>query len=210
MYDTERKLLFVHIAKTGGSSVVYYYTRGVFPELKDEISEDYIYQNFVKQNFLYDPRAPKVENGEPLYELGPHCHLYEYEEFLNIDEYYKFSIMREPANYCFSNFHEWPQAFKNKNYTDFILSEEFKEKTDPQLIHFNDKSGTYKMDKLFKFERFNEVFEFISTRLNDWNIPYCKSNYRPYTKKALSENPQDIKDIVNKHFQDDYEHWKTL
>ena len=60
MYDPKRKLLFVHVAKSGGSSVVYYYTRGVFPELKTEESEHVIYQNYVKQNFLVDPFAPMV------------------------------------------------------------------------------------------------------------------------------------------------------
>tara|TARA_R110000737_G_scaffold349589_2_gene386163 strand:+ start:195 stop:824 length:630 start_codon:yes stop_codon:yes gene_type:complete len=209
MYDPKRKLLFVHVAKSGGSSVVYYYTRGVFPELKTEESEHVIYQNYVKQNFLVDPFAPIKPNGKPLHELGPHAWITQYEKFLNLDEYFKFSIIREPANYCFSNFYEFPEAFKSKNYTEYILSGEFKEKTDSQHAHFIDSKGKIRIDKFFKFEKFNEVFDFISEFLGDTDIPKGNSNNKPYGK-LLNENTQEIKDIVNNHFKQDYEFWNTL
>lgn len=194
MYDPKQKVLFVHIAKTGGSSVSNYYG-----ECRANIKSSTTVQFW--EEYLNYHLYKNIEND-------PHIWIRGYETFLNLDDYFKFTIFRDPAEYVQSSFYEWPHAYNSKNFDEFILSEEFIDIIDKQYDHIIDSEGKERIDKFFKFEKLYQVFIFISHRIFNQlphQIPHLQRTNR-LPEKLTSE----VKQKIYKEFSQDYEYWKSL
>ena len=69
MYDPDKKILFVHIAKTGGSSISHYYAQSKFPDAPK--NADILHPKFIRKYLMIN-------------QPHPHCGIKEYEKINNL------------------------------------------------------------------------------------------------------------------------------
>jgi hypothetical protein len=169
-YCHNREFIFIHIPKTGGTSIEYKLNLGHIEngfEIKDNIAYQHSDCNYYKSLF-----------GE--------------EKF---NKYLKFTIVRNPytriisdffylplenvgfkGNQTFDDFLEYIEVvIKNNNFNENLYSNHFK----PQYMYICDNNYSIKVDKLFYFEKYHEIDEFLLKNfdITDQNI-YLKGNYK--------------------------------
>ena len=176
--DKKLGLIFIHIPKTGGTSIEYAF-------------------NFYNDN----NKATGIKNGKAM----QHFTWQEYEKFflslnrqLPYNNYFKFSIVRNPYDRLISEYY-WCQVpgvgFKsNQSFNDFtntveniVKNKNFKETVYhdhfiPQH-HFIYKNDKLVVNKLFKFEKFNEIIIFLKQKYKINNVPHINS--QEYNKIKL-------------------------
>lgn len=175
----QNKLIFVHIPKTGGTSV-----------------EEHLKLSHINTG-LGLIRNFDEQNMKALH----HFTWLDYQKFLGQDVFHKyttFSIVRNPVERCISEYYWTPLDFGYKNgrlFDDFLSNVEriVKEKRfydslyhdhfQTQTSYVMDKNNKLMVDKLFRFEDFEEVERFLSK--------YCDSKLSKVNKR--SENVEKIK-----------------
>lgn len=193
MYDPAKKVLFIHVAKTGGSSFAHTYAICANPEIENPRDEGLVHEGYV----------------EPLYMIGqggdPHRPLHWYESILNIDEYFKVSIIRRPCDYVRSNYRYFPDAYVSGDFDTFIRSGEFQTMITPQVSHYLNSKGEFGMDKLFAFERFDDIYNYLDMLFPNGNVDRIPRNQgAEYDGKVSME----LESIINSYLTEDYILWK--
>ena len=192
MYDPDKKILFVHIAKTGGSSISHYYAQYMFPDAPK--NPEILHPKYIKKYLMIN-------------QPHPHCGIKEYGKILNLDEYYKFAVLRKPVHYIHSIYNEWPQAYFHKNFKDFILSEEFKNKIPTQVSHITNNNNQIEINELYKFEHINNVFKFIDVTFDS----HIKTPIHiQKTFRDVKEINKNLTKKVNDCMKEDLEIYNTL
>lgn len=177
MIDFKRKIIFIHVAKTGGSSVSEFYKK--YSKLWTS-SSDY--------NTPFDGNVHASTSD--LKSAG-----------LILDNFYKFSICRNPIDYIRSSWNEW--YFEN-SFEDFILSGQFKE-IPTQHSHWV-VDGVISIDKLFLFEDLKSIFSMLSNILN---VP----GYEPlHINRSIHpiDVPENLCKIITQQYKEDYNIYKCL
>lgn len=192
MYDPDKKILFVHIAKTGGSSISHYYAQSKFPDAPK--NADILHPKFIRKYLMIN-------------QPHPHCGIKEYEKILNLDEYYKFAVIRKPIDYIHSIYYEWPQAYTKKSFKDFILSKEFAEKIPTQVSHLLNSKNEIDINELYKFENLDNVFRFIDIKFQNKNN---NSLHIQKTFRDINEITEELSYIVNECMQEDFNIYNKL
>ena len=192
MYDPDKKILFVHIAKTGGSSISHYYAQSKFPDAPKKA--DVLHPNYIKKYLMVN-------------QPHPHCGINMYEKILNLDEYYKFAVIRKPIDYIHSIYYEWPQAYTKKLFKDFILSKEFVEKIPTQVSHLLNNKNEMKINELYKFENLDNVFKSIDITFKN---THNNSLHIQKTFRDINEINDKLSDIVNENMYEDFKIYNKL
>tara|TARA_S200002703_G_C3789156_1_gene243488 strand:- start:584 stop:1180 length:597 start_codon:yes stop_codon:yes gene_type:complete len=191
MYDPVKKQLFIHIGKVGGTSIQNYYLHHLVPETRKlewskVVSVEY-YKKFLLKGFGTH---------------NPHLSLCHHQSYCNIDDYFKFTILRKPSDLVYSLFYEQRRRIKAKNYEEYILTREFKQTIQPFSI-LGDCKGNLPYDKIFVYERLDEVFDHIDTVFSN-KLPRIHLKHRP---KLNTDNTSGLQNIVNSEFRDLYKLW---
>ena len=176
------KCLFIHIPKTGGSSLEHAIASNYLEgEQEGNIermaySEFTVHGHFEKQIFQNDGHT--------------HSFIKDYAKYLNIKDYYKFVILRNPFEQVVSLYNQIRVSANIPSLEHFILGE--KKFTMKQVDHYIDQykfthiDGELMVDKIFVFDRYHEAQNFVEEKFNlkiDRDKKLWKTNY---TGESLS------------------------
>lgn len=161
MFFQEYKTIFVHIPKTGGSSLEFAICKKILGESIDFNKDSY--KNFTvrgaKMNILKD--SPRGHS---------HSYILEYKEFFPIDTYLKFTVLRNPFDQVTSLYNQMKSGMKIPSLEHFILSNEYN--SFQNLNHYINQydythiDGELAIDKVFVFDRYNEAQDFVEQHFN--------------------------------------------
>lgn len=148
----KKKIIFVHIPKTGGTTVEHYLN------LMNYLQGYGVIKNIAFQHFIWGDYNKFL--GNEIYNM-----------------YLKFSIVRNPIDRCISEYYWTPLNFgykagvsfdkfltevedivKNKRFFDSLYHDHFQS----QSYYILDKNNKVKVDKLFRFENFSEIIAFLN------------------------------------------------
>lgn len=153
------KSIFVHIPKTGGSSlehaIISHYLKGA-PE--DQ------WENIAYDQFTIHGHFNKFVRGT----VGhPHSYISEYNKHFNIDDYLKFVVLRNPYDQLISLYNQL------RTYNDVPSLEHFVLGTDGITIktvdHYIDQykythiDDELRIDKVFVFDRYAQAQDFVQS-----------------------------------------------
>lgn len=203
------KVILVHIPKTGGTSIEvainsHYYRYGygvIFTNEENEIKK-IKYENIKKVNEM------RKLDSEKKFALQ-HLKSSEYKVMLGDDiynEYFKFAICRNPYDKIISEFfwckkipgkgYKYGQSFDDflkfvqkcvleKNYYETVYHDHFI----PQHEFIYDEKNNLQIDRLFKFENFDEVKNFLKEELNITYVPHLiKRSSNIHLQKKKNNN----------------------
>lgn len=174
-------LLFVHIPKTGGTSV------------KIALRENGIADNWIRQT----PPEKYLWGHDPFYSL---------QKDNNLDGAFKFSVVRNPYEWIYSfyrfimqiNLHNY-KSFEN--FIDLLESSQNKHMSrnrQGQRYYLKDLQGNVSLDKIYKFENLGELEKDLNISLPFIN----KGQYHP--EDFFNDyKPKNI-DRIRKIFEEDF------
>jgi chondroitin 4-sulfotransferase 11 len=189
----QTKSIFVHIQKTGGSSIEEALRK------KDGIIGDHLFNG---KRHLF-ARDMKLIVGPEIWE-----------------EYYKFAFVRNPWDRLVSWYHMCQQYPSSNKFTLFVKEHAptfhcFVTKaihgigvktTHDQLDYITDESGNIIVDYIGKYETLQEDYLFLKNKLAlPDEIPHVNSSKRGNYREYYTEETMEI---VAKRFQRDIDFWK--
>lgn len=199
MIDHEHKFIFIHIPKTGGTSVETFF----MPSIKDRI----------KNVYGSSPLQPDNQAHLKFYHLQiqyPH---------LNFDEYFKFAVVRNPWDRVVSNFFHTKRKQRKdlRKFLGFGMSKdftfnEFVEKIqhlkkqhphyDEQWSFLIDKQEKFNMDYIARMENLENDFMKICKKLKiaDSKIPHVNKAKRGSYVKYYNDETKQI--VAEKYARD--------
>lgn len=151
----DKKIIFVHIPKTGGTSIE------TAMNAMDLANGYGVIKNVAQQHFLWNVYCEK---------LGVN----------RFNAYFKFAVCRNPYDKLISEYFWHPKiGFKKNqsiddfiNYTEEVVNKEIFEESIyhdhfiPQHKYVYDDQDKLRVDKLFYFEKFQEIESFLAERFN--------------------------------------------
>lgn len=179
MFFPQNKTLFVHIPKTGGTSIE---EEIVKKFLKIQKPHKFVYENYTINGFF-----KKIELDTP--SGHRHSFISEYNDHLNLNDYESFAILREPFSQVLSMYRQLKDNNRLKNIVhltpslqDFIFGNC---KSDLKFFDYyiNQYKFTHidnklKVNHVFLYEKYNEVQDFLEKLYNiqiDKNIRLMKT-----------------------------------
>lgn len=153
------KTIFVHIPKTGGSSLEHAIIAHFLKEIPENRREPIAYDRFTIHGFF-----KKSVQGK-----GGHTHSYisEYEAYLNLDDNLKFVILRNPYEQLISLYNQLRQQIYIPSLEHFVLGDDGMIMS--RVDHYIDQykythiDGELRIDKVFVFERYAQAQDFVET-----------------------------------------------
>ena len=197
VWDHQKKIIFIHIPKTGGTSIENYMNILNYnnPILKHGYGT---FKNISFQHFTYS----------------------DYNEFLGIHifkNYFKFSVIRNPYTRIISEYFWVPDKLKigyksNKSFDYFLenvtkiinsnkLDQKYYDHFIPQYKFICDENGSKFVNKIFKFEDFNSIIKFLKSKNYKFNEKYILNKGR--NKQQLNLNNKQ-KNIIYKIYKKDF------
>ena len=207
------KKLFIHIPKTGGTSLEFAISSKFFYEKNDQGETDKNYRDFIDKNGFHSLDRKKIEeisyqkftiNGHfRKLKKGqgghPHSFIKDYAEFLDINEYEKFVVLRNPYDQVVSLYNQIRKQVEVSSLEDFVLCND-KHNID-KYRHYIDQyafthiDGTLSADKVFVFDRYHQAQDYVEEVFQikiDRSLRLWKTEYSGETLSELSR----------KHFED--------
>ncbi|WP_409432244.1 sulfotransferase family 2 domain-containing protein [Litorimonas sp. RW-G-Af-16] len=154
--------LFVHIPKTGGSSLVSAIAGKYLQDEPEEAWDRLAYDRFTIHGYF-----KKSIWGE---EGHPHSYISEYDQYLKIDDFFKFVILRNPADQLVSLYNQLRKEVHIPSLEHFVLGQEGM--TMARVDHYIDQykythiDDELRIDKVFLFDRYAEVQDFVEAHFN--------------------------------------------
>lgn len=161
MFFKDKKIIFVHIPKTGGSSLEYAICSELLNDKNSKSVYNTSYKNFTVNGFFRNKRHE---------DLHGHLHSFisEYNKYLNIDEFLKFTVLRNPFDQIISLYNQLRDNMKIPSLEHFIMSDDGKSMR--KFDHFIDQhrfvyiDDKLCMDKIFLFDHYNMVQNFVEEK----------------------------------------------
>lgn len=155
MFFPNEKIIFVHIPKTGGSSLETAICENRFGEssLLGNIYKQFTIRGFFKGEEASTPKGHR------------HSPISEYDEFLNLKEYVSFSILRNPFQQITSLYNQIKNRANFKTLEEFVLSDKMNNLA--ELNYYADQykfthiNNELKVDNIFVYDRYIEAQEFV-------------------------------------------------
>ena len=186
MFFSVYRTIFVHIPKTGGSSLEFAICKKHLPESSDLDTDSYE---------LFTIRGGM--NGIQKHTPRGHSHSYisEYHKFLQINSYLKFTVLRNPFDQVTSLYNQMKLLMKIPSLEYFILSDE--KNSFQNLNHYINQyeythlNGELAIDKVFVYERYHEAQDFVEKQF-DLKIDRDKKLWATtYTGEVWSKEMSD-------------------
>lgn len=161
MFFSVYRTIFVHIPKTGGSSLEFAICKKHLPESSDLDTDSYE---------LFTIRGGM--NGIQKHTPRGHSHSYisEYHKFLDINSYLKFTVLRNPFDQVTSLYNQMKLLMKIPSLEYFILSDE--KNSFQNLNHYINQyeythlNGELAIDKVFVYDRYHEAQDFVEKQFD--------------------------------------------
>jgi len=164
MFFPEKKVVLVHIPKTGGTSLENQINKNFFNK------EDY---NYLHYNHTIRGKFKNLQPNTP--QGHRHSFISEYFEFLDMSEYCSFSIMREPLSQVLSLYRQLKYTDMKKNIKvpsleDFIFGNSARDLR--FYYYYSDQykfltiNNEVKVDKIFLFEEYWKAQDFVEEKFN--------------------------------------------
>jgi len=156
------KCLFIHIPKTGGSSLEHAIASKYLEGEPEGNIERKAYSKFTVHGHF--EKREKGNGGHP------HSFIKDYAEHLNIENYYKFVVLRNPFEQVVSLYNQIRVSANIPSLEHFILGD--KNFTMKQVDHYIDQykfthiDGELMVDKIFVFDRYHEAQNFVEDKFN--------------------------------------------
>jgi len=209
------KHLFIHIPKTGGTSLEYAIASKYFHSKEERDTKDNPYKSFISKGQLGKVNRSKIEemsykeftiNGHfRNLKKGqgghPHSFISDYAEFLDINEYQRFVVLRNPYDQVVSLYNQVRKQVDISSLDNFVLCKD-KHNID-KYRHYIDQyafthiDGSLAIDKVFVFDRYQEAQDYVE-EIFDISINRSLKLWKTeYSGETLSESSR-------KHFEDMY------
>ena len=198
--------LFIHIPKTGGTSLEFAICSKYFYEKTDQEESEKVYREFIAQSGFKNLDRKKIE--EMSYERftinghyrnlkkgqggHPHSFISDYAEFLDINDYEKFVVLRNPFDQVVSLYNQIRKQVEISSLDDFILCndkhniEKYRHYIDQYA--FTHIDGVLSVDKVFVFDRYHEAQDYVENIFDiqiDRSLRLWKTEY---TEETISES----------------------
>ena len=198
--------LFIHIPKTGGTSLEFAICSKYFYEKIDQEESEKVYREFIAQSGFKNLDRKKIE--EMSYERftinghyrnlkkgqggHPHSFISDYAEFLDINDQEKFVVLRNPFDQVVSHYNQSRKQVEIRSLDDFILCndkhniEKYRHYIDQYA--FTHIDGVLSVDKVFVFDRYHEAQDYVENIFGieiDRSLRLWKTEY---TEETISES----------------------
>lgn len=202
MIRHDLRILFVHINKTGGSSIV-----RALNMLQVHLSVDLIFSNSIKSDDQFS-----IWQG---WKNGKRRTTYNWEKLVNIKKYWNdyqtFTVVRNPWDRVVSDFFYCKKEKyvpENSSFRDEVIyNKDNKDRWKSPCYDWLTLNGKLAVDNILRFENLKSDFEKMCHKLdlpNDINLPHLnKTHHRHYTEYYDDE----LRDIVAKKYKNDIKHF---
>lgn len=192
MISHTHKFIFIHVPKTGGTSV-----QNI---LKDYSSNKIIiYPSQAESNKAHDSFINRfeVQSEDPKFKISKHTMLNGYykqwkEEYDDIDNYFKFGIIRNPWDRAISYyfwFNRYNVNFDKKQFIDTLIPN-----CCCDFFHIISEN-IYKFDYLIRFETLQDNFNVVCDKIGipPQQLPHAnKTKHKHYTEYYDDETRQIV------------------
>ena len=182
--------IFIHIPKTGGSSIEFAITENFYKNINkvDEVDRIKL-EAFSYENFSVHGYYKKLQKGN-----GGHTHSFikEYDECMDIDKYEKFVILRNPYEQVTSLYNQLRKQVKITSLNNFILDENGHNVS--KYSHYIDQykfthiENNLAVDRVFVFDRYNEVQNYVEDEFKIKINKSLKLWKTEYTNESISSD----------------------
>lgn len=156
------KSIFVHIPKTGGSSLEHAITSNYLKDAPKDKWDRMAYDQFTVHGHF-----KKSVWGK---EGHPHSYISDYDQFLDIETYCKFVVLRNPRDQLISLYNQLRKQVDIPSLDHFVLGNEGL--TMAKVDHYIDQykythiEGELRIDKVFVFDRYGEAQDFVEAEFD--------------------------------------------
>lgn len=205
MFFPENKTIFVHIPKTGGTSIEHEIIRK-FLKIERNNYGEFLHKNYTIRGFFKN-----IPFDTPMGHR--HSFISEYDECLKLDTYESFTILREPFSHVLSMYRHIKDNHRAKNIShlspsleDFIFGNckgnlKFFDYylNQYKFTHINNK---LKVDHVFLYEKYDEVQNFVE---NLYNIKINKNIRLMKTTEDNQILTEDMKKEIKKCYPETFD-----
>jgi len=205
MLFENKNCIFVHIPKTGGSSLEYAISSNILNTNEDV--ERKAYEEF-------SIRGNKMGIKRHAHQGNTHSYISEYALFVPINEYLKFSILRNPFDQVRSLYNQMRKIMKIPSLEHFIMADD--NKSMKELDHYIDQykythiNDQLVIDKVFVFDRYYEaqnfVEDFFKIKIDRekklWKTEYTNEEFSKEMKQKFESIYSNSIELYNRFLKD--------
>lgn len=198
------KIIFIHIPKTGGSTIEYALLASQGIKLPLENVHRSIFENLTEQEldlFLIDKNQDKPQHMTAQWYK---------QNLIDYDSYYKFAVVRNPYDRFLSEYY-WQKNLDGgaKLKVDKIKLNALRNRDDIHYKHqykfVYDNNKNLLVDELFYFEDFSKITRTLERKLS-MKLPWyeLKKSYNKPPFNEFMKGNVDIEHFVKYHYAEDF------